>query len=477
MRTCPRPRLITKLAPPVPLLGALLIIASIITLLLPKHASGGALRGIWISDVGSEDYASPERIDAAVARARSLGLEAVYPCVWNKGRAFFRSPTMEELFDRSVTRPYGDRDILAEFVAAGRRHGIAIVPWFEDGLKVPLGIERNGRLLGTHLGVVLGRKGWLTCDARGRVGLPPQWGVQKGFLNPAHRGVRRFLTTVFSEIMRYDVAGIMVDDHFSLAADFGHDTIMVARFEGRESNDEDFLPETDEPGQAQDEDSLSETDEPGQAQDEDSPSETDEPGETSSVDGERVPSFDALAIMARPAGGEDPVGRHVPLDAHGDFHAFRCRVVADAIAELAAVVRARGGRFVLCPGGAIGFSRKIWLQDWLLLARGRLVDEIIVQVYRRDLDSFRKSIDDPSLAEAARLLPFGVAVLTGLKAKPDMPASQILGQTRILLDRGWSPSYFWHEMLDRPATLVGETVVMRRTGLAALADLLARTRR
>jgi len=55
------------------------------------------------------------------------------------------------------------------------------------------------------------------------------------------------------------------------------------------------------------------------------------------------------------------------------------------------------------------------LQDWLTWLRQDLIDELIVQVYRPDLNSFIQQLEKPEIVEAKSKIPTSVGVLTGLR--------------------------------------------------------------
>jgi uncharacterized lipoprotein YddW (UPF0748 family) len=87
-----------------------------------------------------------------------------------------------------------------------------------------------------------------------------------------------------------------------------------------------------------------------------------------------------------------------------------------------------------------------YLQDWLTWVRKDIVDELIVQVYRPDLQSFLGQITRPEVQEARQKIPTGVGVLTGLRNKP-MPMSLIQSKVRAARDRGLGVSFFYYESL------------------------------
>ncbi len=61
---------------------------------------------------------------------------------------------------------------------------------------------------------------------------------------------------------------------------------------------------------------------------------------------------------------------------------------------------------------------KGYLQDWISWVRKDLIDELIVQVYRNNLDSFVQQLEQPEIQEAKQKIPTGVGILTGLKKHP-----------------------------------------------------------
>lgn len=96
-----------------------------------------------------------------------------------------------------------------------------------------------------------------------------------------------------------------------------------------------------------------------------------------------------------------------------------------------------------------------YLQDWLAWVRQDIVDELIVQVYRPELQSFLVQIARPEIQEARQKIPTGVGILTGLRNKP-VPIQRIQAKVRAARDRGLGVSFFFYESLwdnaPEPAT-------------------------
>lgn len=167
-------------------------------------------------------------------KVSSLGIKVVYPCVWNKNSAFWKSSTIQKTLGESAISEYGDRDILQEFVDEASLLGLKVFPWFEYGLKVVVkkGPDTASSEL-TESGKIFLHKGWLTSNREGDVTMPFKWGVQKGFLNPENDKVKTFLNNIMIELSSYDVEGVVIDDHFSMHPDYAYNKRSSYRSESR----------------------------------------------------------------------------------------------------------------------------------------------------------------------------------------------------------------------------------------------------
>lgn len=92
------------------------------------------------------------------------------------------------------------------------------------------------------------------------------------------------------------------------------------------------------------------------------------------------------------------------------------------------------------------FAYKFHLQDWLGWMRQNIVDELIVQVYRPDLQSFVANISRPEIQEAQQIIPTGIGIMTGLRNNP-VPMQQIKSQVRAAQERGLGVTFFYYESL------------------------------
>lgn len=112
------------------------------------------------------------------------------------------------------------------------------------------------------------------------------------------------------------------------------------------------------------------------------------------------------------------------------------------------------------------FAYKLQLQDWLTWVRRGIVDELIVQVYRSDLESFTEKISLPEIQEAKRKIPTGVGIMTGLRNRP-VPMDRIKSQVQAVQHRGLGTAFFYYESLWDYAP-DSESIADRQSGFQAL---------
>lgn len=92
------------------------------------------------------------------------------------------------------------------------------------------------------------------------------------------------------------------------------------------------------------------------------------------------------------------------------------------------------------------FAYKLQLQDWLNWVRLNIVDELIVQVYRDNLDSFSTKISRPEMQEAQQKIPTGVGIMAGLRTSP-VSMQRITSQVRTAQRQGLGVVFFYYESL------------------------------
>lgn len=110
------------------------------------------------------------------------------------------------------------------------------------------------------------------------------------------------------------------------------------------------------------------------------------------------------------------------------------------------------------------FAYKLQLQDWLTWVRRNIADELIVQVYRADLQSFLPQLTRPEIQETQKKIPTGIGIMTGLRTKP-APMNLIQAQVQAAQERGLGVAFFYYESLWEVAS---ESPLQRKAGFQAL---------
>ncbi len=103
------------------------------------------------------------------------------------------------------------------------------------------------------------------------------------------------------------------------------------------------------------------------------------------------------------------------------------------------------------------FSYNQYLADWQTWVEQGLVDDLVVQVYRRDMDSFQRELQQPELVQARQRIPVSIGLLSGLRNQP-MPTALLSRQWQAARQQGFSgvSLFFYESWLER-----------RREGLTA----------
>ncbi|MEA5504517.1 glycoside hydrolase family 10 protein [Halotia wernerae UHCC 0503] len=148
-----------------------------------------------------------------------------------------------------------------------------------------------------------------------------------------------------------------------------------------------------------------------------------------------------------------------------DWVRWRADKITAFIVQLNQAVKARKPKaiFSVSPN-YYDFAYKFQLQDWLAWIRLNIVDELIVQIYRPDLQSFIANISRLEIQEAQQVIPTGVGIMTGLRNRP-VPIRQIQSQVRAAQGRGLGVAFFYFESLLNYAP---EPLSQRKAGFQAL---------
>jgi uncharacterized lipoprotein YddW (UPF0748 family) len=93
------------------------------------------------------------------------------------------------------------------------------------------------------------------------------------------------------------------------------------------------------------------------------------------------------------------------------------------------------------------FSYEYFLADWQQWERMGLVEELILQIYRNDINVFISELERPEVKAAQSHIPVSIGILSGLKDRT-VPLKQIETQVQVVRDRGFAGvSFFFYETL------------------------------
>nr|WP_042341414.1 glycoside hydrolase family 10 protein [Calothrix sp. PCC 7507] len=93
------------------------------------------------------------------------------------------------------------------------------------------------------------------------------------------------------------------------------------------------------------------------------------------------------------------------------------------------------------------FSYDYFLADWQKWERLGIVEDLVLQIYRDDLNVFISELEYPEVKAAQRHIPVSVGILAGLKGR-SIPIQQIQTQVQKVRDRRFAGvSFFFYESL------------------------------
>jgi uncharacterized lipoprotein YddW (UPF0748 family) len=159
-------------------------------------------------------------------------------------------------------------------------------------------------------------------------------------------------------------------------------------------------------------------------------------------------------------------GRKPPANPEdSDWIRWRANKITAFMVQLHSAVKAvKPNAFFSVSPNYYDFSYRFHLQDWLAWVRQNAVDELIVQVYRPNLQSFLEQIARSEIQEAQQKIPTGVGILTGLRNNP-VSMQMIQAQTQSARAQGLGVCFFYYESLWEYAP---EPPLERQTGFQAL---------
>jgi uncharacterized lipoprotein YddW (UPF0748 family) len=179
------------------------------------------VRGVWLSNVGSDAMASRAGLVQVVARCKAVGVNTIYPVVWNRGYTLYPSPLMEREFGVAMDPRLRGFDPLKELIELAHAEGIRVVAWFEFGFAASYQQPDGGRILRN-------RPEWRALDRKGK--LVSRNGFQ--WMNAFDPAVQDFMLAMLKEVVsKYDVDGVQGDDRLPACPNTaGYDAKTIATY-------------------------------------------------------------------------------------------------------------------------------------------------------------------------------------------------------------------------------------------------------
>ncbi len=185
------------------------------------------LHGTWLTNVDSYVLATDNNIVEAMNYLSSIGVNVIFPVVYNKGYTLYPSQIMQNLFNaKTINDPsFANRDFLERLVIEAHRVGIEVIPWFE------FGFSSSYSLNGGH--IVARFPSWAAKNVNG------QLVVKNGFdwLSGINPDVQNYMISLITEVIdSYDVDGVQGDDRLpAMPVEGGYDSTTVAIYKSEHS--------------------------------------------------------------------------------------------------------------------------------------------------------------------------------------------------------------------------------------------------
>lgn len=144
---------------------------------------------------------------------------------------------------------------------------------------------------------------------------------------------------------------------------------------------------------------------------------------------------------------------------------WRADRITTFMAQLARAVRkARPGALISISPNYYDFAYKLQLQDWRSWVQQGIADELLVQIYRPELDSYLPHLTRTEVQKAKGRIPTAIAVMSGQRNRP---TSLELMRRKVEANRvqGLGVAFFYFESLW---SLGPEPKEQRISGLAEI---------
>lgn len=190
-------------------------------------ASGGEVRGVWLTTTANDAIAGPAQTAKTMRRLREIGINTVYVETWKNGYTQFPSDVLMQTIgvDRRPALMPSDpsdtpeqnkqpgRDLLQETLIEAHRNGLTYIAWFEYGFMAAHKDTDNHLRQHYPQWMTTTRDGGLVSEQN-----PFVW------MNPLRPECRDFLLSIVLEAVdKYDLDGVQLDDRIAWPVSMGYD--------------------------------------------------------------------------------------------------------------------------------------------------------------------------------------------------------------------------------------------------------------
>ncbi|MGE5679796.1 MAG: glycoside hydrolase family 10 protein, partial [Bacillota bacterium] len=184
------------------------------------------LRGVWITNVDSDLMTSDgQKIADAMDYLSSIGINVIFPVMWNNGYTLYPSRIMDENFSRRISpKIKPGLDPLERLIIEAHRNGIEVIPWMEYGFasSYSTGIINDP--------IINKFPNWATKTSNGNICTDGKENTGFVWMSGINPEVQNFIISLVTEIAdNYDIDGIQGDDRLpAMPVEGGYDSTTIA---------------------------------------------------------------------------------------------------------------------------------------------------------------------------------------------------------------------------------------------------------
>lgn len=186
-------------------------------------------RGVWVSDVGSDVFATPANIKQCIDICKEIGINTIFVVTYNNALTKYPSDVMKEYMGTDIDPKYKGRDPLGEMINFAKPAGIKVVAWFEYGFASVFGDISGGPLISRY-------PSWASKDNAGKITERNNFYWLDAFNPDVQRFIKRMMVEVVEKYP--DIDGVQGDDRLpALPSNGGYNESVTALYKKETGRD------------------------------------------------------------------------------------------------------------------------------------------------------------------------------------------------------------------------------------------------